>query len=101
MYFSDSGNVCLCVHSVMSAIMWGEYMCWQCVCLKRGVSVTLPALSLLSVVGCTGEINGSCPWKWNLLNLLGKLHDSNQSIQIVAIHQVRHAAFYMSNVSPQ
>ncbi len=50
-----------CVHSVMSAIMWGEYMCWQSVCLKRGVSVTLAALSLLSVIGCTGEINGSCP----------------------------------------
>ncbi len=70
-----------------------------CVRLKRGVSGTLSVLSLLSVIGVL--VNGSCPWKWNLLNLLGKLHDSNQSIQIVAIHQVRYAAFYMSNVSPQ
>lgn len=51
----------------------------MCVCLKRGVSGTLSGLSSLSVIGCIGKINGSCPWKWNLLNLLGKLHDGNQS----------------------
>ncbi len=29
-----------CVHSVMSAIMWGEYMCWQSVVFEAWVLVS-------------------------------------------------------------